>query len=60
MTRRDYVLLTEALAEALTIMNDEHMAEAVRRTARVLADRLGRDNKAFDRERFLRDCGITQ
>jgi hypothetical protein len=56
MTRKDYVLIAEALARA-----DRPYAEgrAQHRTdCEAIADALAQDNPRFDRERFLKAAGV--
>jgi hypothetical protein len=57
MTRRDYVLIAAALKAA---QDDEVKAgHPVYDTATYkLADVLARENPRFDRERFLKACGV--
>jgi hypothetical protein len=61
MTRRDYVLIAAALKGA----HDSHIhtlpgAIGVRTAALTLADTLAQDNPRFDRDRFLKACGVAQ
>lgn len=64
MTRKDYVLIAQALSVQPRPIVDRDPA-FVARTAhaeicRNLARALGADNPRFDRERFLRACGVPQ
>jgi hypothetical protein len=57
MTRKDYVLIAAAVSAAA--IPSQPMAEFAREAVAVrLADALGRDNPRFDRERFLKACGV--
>lgn len=65
MTRKDHVLLAEAIKEARdgirTKEPDEShadMLDGAALAAEHVADALARDNRAFDRERFLRAAGV--
>jgi hypothetical protein len=63
MTRKDYVLIAVALRDTLLIdcPTEEFLNGAIAaRDSAVLrvADALGRDNPRFDRERFLKACGV--
>ncbi len=61
MTRKDYVLIAEALKNArpdphgTTI--SRHRYDGWHVSACALADALANDNPRFDRERFLKACG---
>ena len=60
MTRKDYILIAEAIAGTtlpVSLTDDRHnlMMRAVTRTiAESVADGLAGDNPRFDRERFLK------
>lgn len=60
MTRRDYVLLATAIANAMseckagTIISND--ALGVARARDYIADALERDNPRFDRARFIAAC----
>ena len=63
MTRKDYVLIAAALAEARRQIPEtgahatwEFVANST--AARVLAISLAQDNPRFDRKRFLKACGV--
>lgn len=63
MTRKDYVALAEAfIAAREDIRNKEdvpgELLDGVSYAAEHVADALARDNRAFDRERFLRAAGV--
>jgi hypothetical protein len=68
MTRKDYILIAEALTRALVraraIAHDEpetapqHRAVGVFYAAEWLSEMLARDNPRFDRERFLKAAGV--
>lgn len=59
MTRKDYVLIAAALRAArppgTALLARCHQADC---DALVIADRLAGDNPRFDRERFLKACGV--
>lgn len=67
MTRKDYVTLAEsirtsrhmAMKYAVGERQDEQLI-ATDRTAKHVADALQSDNPRFDRERFLKACGVTR
>ncbi len=62
MTRKDYVLLAEAIASAYAAIpapENPHETNGVRRVASHVADALARDNPRFDRERFLKAAGVA-
>lgn len=69
MTRKDYVMLAEVINDRMD--NIEHLdtfdwdskeitaaRDAVADLANFLATELWRNNKAFDRDRFLTACGV--
>ncbi len=62
MTRKDYIALADAIRFSLPIEENsaEYLAQfhGVRRTAFSISDVLARDNSRFDRERFLKACGV--
>lgn len=61
MTKRDYVLIAKAIADAKHIKAQEKGGEYARgviTTAERIADALEVDNFRFDRARFLTACGV--
>jgi len=63
MTRKDYILIAAAIAEARRQIPEggahatwEYVSNST--VARVLAHSLASDNPRFDRERFLKACGV--
>ena len=64
MTRKDYVLIADAIRDALAtdvefdIALPEREASGIHRAALRLSDRLEQDNPRFDREMFLRACSL--
>ena len=60
MTRKDYVLIAEAIEPVVTATHlDPLVIAGARRTAFRLADSLAADNPRFDHDRFLKACGVT-
>lgn len=63
MTRKDYVMLAETISEVLDELTGsfayENVVTIMTIHANKLADRLAKDNKAFDRTRFLKACGVV-
>jgi len=59
MTRKDYILIAAALANERTPFMVEHHKYALDNIALTLADALATTNPRFDRERFLKACGVT-
>lgn len=60
MTRKDYILLAEALKvanDSLLGPSDEH--QGIRYAAMHIANALAQDNPRFDRARFLAAAGVT-
>jgi len=58
MTRKDYILIADCIKRAsLTNPSTGHRL-ALCDAAILLAGALGYDNPAFDRERFLKACGV--
>ncbi len=55
MTRKDYVLISDVLRDALDSIIDDMALEAL---ASRFADELALDNPRFDRERFLAAAGV--
>ncbi len=67
MTRKDYMLIAEAVREELEFLRDMHGADvaknsnegiAIQNVACTLAVKLKTQNSQFDRDRFLRACGL--
>lgn len=70
MTRKDFELIAEVLRVAIVDIKDDtraklfrehdgHMAlEGAERVARDFSSCLARTNPRFDRERFLKACGV--
>jgi hypothetical protein len=64
MTRKDYVLLAEALKGArssyssATLPNVAIYHNGVDNAAHRVCEALARENAAFDRARFLKACGV--
>lgn len=63
MTRKDYVAIAAAVRDslehqAITIDYREGWNAAASSIAHRLADTLALGNERFDRERFLRACGV--
>ena len=54
MTRKDYVMIAEVIATSW-----HSSAETKRDLAQNMADALETDNPRFDRDRFLKACGVT-
>lgn len=52
MTRQDYVLIAQALRDALNATTDEKVREGVMLAGFKLADALASENPRFDRGRF--------
>ena len=74
MTRKDYILIADAIRELLADIERESGPMAVcdrtraclagehlgvRHAASRLADQLRQDNPHFDRTRFIEACGLT-
>lgn len=74
MTRKDYVMIADAIRELLADIERESGPMAVcdrtralmagehlgvRHVAMRLADQLRQDNPRFDRTRFMAACGLT-
>lgn len=74
MTRKDYILIADAIRELLADIERESGPMAVcdrtralmagehlgvRHAASRLADQLRQDNPRFDRTRFMAACGLT-
>lgn len=61
MTRKDYVMIAEAIADAAMgrdSRSDE--ARAIKTVAEYIADGLKADNSRFDRARFMAACGFAE
>lgn len=66
MTRKDYVLIAEALKAARTqtvdrdrkILRPDIERSGIERAAVCIAAALWHDNARFDRARFLQACGV--
>ena len=66
MTRKDYILIAQGFKDARegyhpSSSDDMNMGIeiGIETAARLTALRLLRDNPRFDRERFLKACGVT-
>ena len=60
MTRKDYVLIAAAIKAAATEYPDERpdAEQQQEDVAFSIAEALASDNPRFDRERFLKACGV--
>jgi hypothetical protein len=56
MTRRDYELLHAAISRVRGLTPDA--VNMRREVAESIADALAQANPRFERDRFLRDCGV--
>jgi len=60
MTRKDYVLLADAIKNARKVEDDMGtVLVSVAHLAHTLATELEIDNSRFDRARFLTACGVN-
>lgn len=65
MTRKDYVMIADAIRETLLpepetgIAPPDWQVFATRRVVWRLADVLGADNPRFNRHQFLQACGLS-
>lgn len=63
MTRKDYVLIAEAIAEEVKVYNDGNPKKGdivvIRGVAYSIAERLQRDNMRFNLETFIKACGFV-
>jgi hypothetical protein len=59
MTRKDYVMLAAAIKEAHAYAIDAARRLGVASAAHEVADAIARDNPRFDRDRFLKACGVA-
>jgi hypothetical protein len=55
LSKRDYVLLADAIREALASVNDRAPVKLI---VDALAACLQRDNIRFDKQRFVAACGL--
>lgn len=59
MTRKDYVLLAAALKDAKPLPSPcPESCHGWRLASHAVCEALSRDNPQFDRDRFLRACGV--
>lgn len=66
MTRKDYVLIAEAFKDAfkeidmMYLTGEEHdeLSEGLSVGIESVADALARDNRRFDRDRFIKATGV--
>lgn len=59
MTRKDYELLSEVICIAVFAnKGKDRETRILRILAESMAHELGKNNKAFDRELFLKNCGV--
>ncbi len=54
MTRKDYVIIADAIRALVTTHHDKWIL------SRTLSDSFSEDNPHFDRERFLVGCGLRE
>jgi hypothetical protein len=59
MTRKDYVLLAEALLQSKPENRLVERCAQHRYDCEAITDALARENTRFDRARFLRACGFN-
>ena len=61
MTRKDYELIAKAIADlrnATGAVMGEEFQHGAKQAAQYIASALASDNPRFDRERFLKACGV--
>lgn len=61
MTRKDYELIAKAIADlrnATKAVMGEEFQHGTKQAAQYIAGALADDSNRFDRERFLKDCGL--
>lgn len=58
MTRKDYVLIAQAIKRAKDECLSDDTTGAVKQAARNVALSMERDNPRFDRARFMAACGF--
>lgn len=65
MTKKDYEKIAKVLAKRITVTGEfsrayqNEVREQVKYVASDLADTFAEDNPKFDRERFLKACGVS-
>ena len=62
MTRRDYILIAQAIKDSLSTYNAELAKNerlAITDVSYTLASALQAENQAFDKKRFLQACGTV-
>lgn len=57
MTRRDYVLLSEAARQRMMTLTDPAHRRGAAMMTRAIADALAAQSTGFDRDRFIKDAG---
>jgi hypothetical protein len=60
MTRRDFLLISGALRQAMDRTQSPSIRAGVAAAAYEMAEALGRGNQQFDKGRFLADAGVQQ
>jgi hypothetical protein len=58
MTRKDYILIAEAIATARKVEQGDTVLVSVAHLANTLATDLEIENPRFNREMFLTACGV--
>ena len=58
MTRKDYVIIADAIATARKVEQGDTVLVSVAHLANILATELEIDNPRFNREIFLTACGV--
>lgn len=60
MTRKDYEMIAEAIEDAYKVCDASNSDTfGVTEAAHALADQFQTDNPRFDRDRFLKACGVN-
>lgn len=59
MTRRDYIVIAKAIANAREECEQQSADAALDQVAENLADALAEESDRFDRERFLKAAGAA-
>jgi len=59
MTRKDYILIADAIATARKVEQGETVLVSVAHLANTLATELQIENPRFNREMFLKACGVN-
>lgn len=61
MTRKDYIAIARAISDSVRVQEGQgKQVDGIMFTAEMIARELKTDNPRFDRDRFMRACGLDE